>query len=306
MPPRTRFAPSPNGPLHLGHALSALANARVAEGGECLLRIEDIDAGRSRPEHVASIHEDLGWLGVAFAGRSVKQSERMEAYRAALDRLDAMGLLYPCFATRGEIRVALDGRPDWPRDPDGAPVYPGLHKSLTREARESFARQGRRPALRLDMDAALRRVGRPLSWREDGAGPAGETGIVAADPAAWGDVILARRDVPTSYHLSVVVDDAEQGVTHVVRGRDLFHATAIHRLLQALLGLPEPVYLHHRLLLAEDGRKLSKSDGAPRLGALRERGVAPGAVVDALKGEPLAGPDGPVPTFPPEGSPARA
>ena len=301
MTPRLRFAPSPNGPLHLGHALSALANEAVArrEEGELLLRIEDIDMSRARPEHVEAIETDLAWLGLSWSAPATRQSTRMDAYRTALDRLDAQGLLYPCYATRGEIRAASGENAR--RDPDGAPLYPGLHKNLSAAHRVRLEAEGRQPALRLDMARALAAAtpgGTPLAWDEDGAGPAGETGRIAADPASWGDVVVARRDVPTSYHLAVVVDDAAQGITHVVRGRDLFHATSVHRLLQTLLGLDPPRYLHHRLILDNAGTKLSKSAGAPRLGALREAGVAAATLRDMLLAEPLAGRNGPAPLTP--------
>ncbi len=298
-PVRTRFAPSPNGPLHLGHALSALANAEAARAasGESLLRIDDIDPARSRAEHAAGIVGDLEWLGLDYAA-PLRQSDRMDAYAAALDALRDLGVVYPCYATRGEIRAAVADRPDWPCDPDGAPLYPGLHKALTATERSTLAGEGREPALRLDMEAALRLVGSDLAWEERGGGPGGETGRLAVRAAAWGDVIVARRDVAASYHLAVVVDDAAQDITHVVRGRDLFHATSVHRVLQALLGFDPPTYLHHRLLLGPDGQKLSKSQGAPRLGALRERGVRPSAVRRALLASPLVGPDGPAPTIP--------
>jgi len=283
MPPVFRFAPSPNGYLHLGHALSALLNADMARatGGLLLLRIEDIDTTRCRPEYETAIYEDLGWLGLAWERPVRRQSERDDDYRAALGRLEAMGLVYPSFESRADIArlvtakeaIAPSTRP-WPRDPDGAPLYPGTAKTMTAAERNERIASGAPYALRLDMAAALARVPR-LAWEETGAGPSGETGTVVADPAAWGDVILARKDTPTSYHLAVVVDDAAQGVTDVVRGRDLFHATSVHRLLHALLGLPAPRYHHHRLLLDADGRKLSKSTQATGLRELRAQGLTP-------------------------------
>ena len=298
MTPRLRFAPSPNGPLHLGHALSALANEAVAqrEGGHWSLRIEDIDATRAQPRHEASILDDLSWLGLDWTGPVTRQSERMDLYADALTMLRGEGLLYPCYATRGAIRRALgEGAA---RDPDGAPLYPGLHKELAATERLALEAEGRAPAWRIDMAAALTRLGdQTLWWEEDGAGPAGETGRIRAEPTAWGDVVIARRDTPTSYHLSVVVDDAAQGITHVVRGRDLFHATSVQRLLQHFLALPAPRYLHHHLLLGEDRAKLSKSQDAPRLSLLRERGVAPSAIRAALLEPPLSGPDRPAPFF---------
>lgn len=275
LPPVFRFAPSPNGYLHLGHALSALLNADKARaaGGLLLLRIEDIDATRCRPEYEAEIYEDLAWLGVRWEQPVRRQSENFDDYRAALARLEAMGLIYPSFESRAEIArlVAAQGA-DWPRDPDGAPLYQGDAKSMAPADRVRRLAAGEPYALRLDMTAALKRIG-PLTWAETGQGPAGEGGIVAADSSAWGDVILARKETPTSYHLAVVVDDAAQGVTDVVRGRDLFHATAVHRLLQVLLDLPQPRYHHHRLLLDSDGRKLSKSTAATGLRELRAQGV---------------------------------
>jgi len=284
MPPVFRFAPSPNGYLHLGHALSALLNADMARaaGGRLLLRIEDIDATRCRPEYETAIAEDLAWLGLAWEQPVRRQSEHFAEYRAALSRLDAMGLVYPSFETRAGIARLVAARgPDWPRDPDGAPLYPGDDKRLSRAERARRIGSGEPYALRLDMTAALKRAGK-LTWHETGQGPAGETGVIAAKAAAWGDVILARKETPTSYHLAVVADDAAQGVSHVVRGRDLFHATSVHRVLQALLGLPQPVYHHHRLVLDADGRKLSKSTLATALRDWRDRGLTAADVRQAV------------------------
>ena len=310
MTPRLRFAPSPNGSLHLGHALSALANEQVAAriGGALLLRIEDIDRGRSRPEHERAIRDDLAWLGLAWDEPPLRQSTRMEAYGLALARLEGLGLLYSCYATRSEI-AAAQAAGGGARDPDGAPLYPGLHRDLSPAARQRLLGEGRRAALRIDMARAVQVAaampdGIGLSWCEDGAGPDGQRGTIAADPLAWGDVIVARRDTPTSYHLSVVVDDAMQGITHVVRGRDLFHATAIHRLLQVLLGYPAPRYLHHRLLLDRDGGKLSKSRGSPGLGALRDEGVTAQALRASLLADTIDGPDAPPPFVIPSGAKA--
>lgn len=281
--PVLRFAPSPNGRLHLGHALSALLNARMARalGGRLLIRIEDIDAARCTPELEAGVLEDLAWLGLDWERPVRRQSEHFSDYRAALDRLSAMGLLRKTFLTRGEIARAVArleeerGAP-WPCDPDGAPLYPGDEAVLSPEEIAARAEQGAPFALRLDMRAALARCKAPLTWQELPDDEAqGAPSRLAADPARWGDVVLARKDTPTSYHLSVVVDDARQGVTHVVRGRDLFEATAVHRLLQVLLGLPEPLYRHHRLILDADGRKLSKSQGDTALAELRARGATP-------------------------------
>ncbi|WP_407167136.1 tRNA glutamyl-Q(34) synthetase GluQRS [Bradyrhizobium sp. ORS 111] len=279
MPPVFRFAPSPNGYLHLGHAFSALLNFDLARqaGGRLLLRIEDIDRARCRPEFEAAIYEDLAWLGIAWETPVRRQSEHFAAYSEAIARLSAQGLVYPGFESRAEIARLVaerETRSAWPRDPDGAPLYPGTAKSLPPEERDRLIGQGAPFALRLDMAAARRRAG-GLSWRESGEGPAGETGEVAARPEAWGDVILARKETPTSYHLSVVIDDALQGVTDVVRGTDLFWSTSVHRLLQDLLGLAPPAYRHHRLIRDEAGHKLSKSTRATGLRELRSKGVSP-------------------------------
>ena len=278
--PVFRFAPSPNGLLHLGHAFSAMLDHALARGlgGRFLLRFEDIDTTRCRPEYEAAIREDLLWLGLDWDGEPRRQSEHFAAYGAALDRLKAMGLVYPSALGRGEIRTrvaALEagGRP-WPRDPDGAPHHPGTERDLDAAARADLLAREPHVVWRLDTRRALARIG-PLGWRETGAGPAGETGRLAADPAVWGDPVLARWEVPTSYHLSVVVDDALQGVTHVVRGRDLFAATSVHRLLQTLLDLPEPIYHHHRLVTDAAGRKLSKSAADTALAHLRAAGASP-------------------------------
>ncbi|MCZ8177696.1 MAG: tRNA glutamyl-Q(34) synthetase GluQRS [Rhizobium sp.] len=276
--PVFRFAPSPNGRLHLGHALSALLNAQMAEsiGGRLLLRIEDIDLTRCTPELEQAIIDDLTWLGIPFERPVRRQSEHFALYREALDRLQAMGLVYPAFLTRGEVkaRVSAFEREGglWPRDPDGAPLYPTEERSLGEAERSEKLANIERHAWRLDIDKALHVVGARLTWQETGDGPQGE---MPADPAAWGDVVLWRSDAPSSYHLAVTVDDAAQGVTHVVRGLDLFHATSVHRLLQTLLGLPQPVYHHHRLVLGPDGRKLSKSHGDTALSALRAEGKTP-------------------------------
>ena len=277
--PVFRFAPSPNGELHLGHALSALVGyeqARAA-GGRFLLRIEDIDVGRTRPEFVAGIFEDLRWLELEWEEPVLFQSQRMEAYRAAARRLEALGLAYPCFATRSEIEAAAGGT----SDPDGAPLYPGLWKGRTQA--EIAERRAARvpPALRIDMVAAQRAVaeklrGLPLTFVE--VADAGTPQTVDAHPERWGDAVVVRKDVPTSYHLAVVVDDAWQGVTHVTRGRDLYAATDLHRLLQVLLDLPEPTYHHHRLIVDETSRKLAKSAGDTSLRALREQGLLPAEV----------------------------
>jgi glutamyl-Q tRNA(Asp) synthetase len=278
--PVYRFAPSPNGLLHLGHAYSALLNFEMAQrtGGRFLLRIEDIDTSRCRPEFETAIYEDLAWLGIAWEQPVRRQSEHFDAYGDALEKLHGHGLLYPSFESRTEIaqRVAtlVRERGTWPRDPDGAPLYPGNRREMSANERTQRMSAGEPYALRLDMAAAIARAGSLDWWEGTEDGNRG----VAADPAAWGDVVLGRKDVPTSYHLAVVIDDALQGVTDVVRGQDLFAATSVHRLLQHLLGLPAPRYRHHRLVLDVDGRKLAKSTGATALRHMRADGVAPNAV----------------------------
>jgi glutamyl-Q tRNA(Asp) synthetase len=273
-----RFAPSPNGYLHLGHAYSALLNYDMTRdlGGRLLLRIEDIDGERCRPEFEAAIHEDLRWLGMAWDEPVRRQGDHFADYAAAVARLEAQGLLYPSFESRSEIAALVaerDVQGRWPRDPDGVPLYPGRARKMP--AAESQRRRGAGEpfALRLAMDAALAQAG-VLTWRETGSGPQGQSGSVNATPQRWGDVVLARKELPTSYHLSVVIDDALQGVTDVVRGQDLFWATAVHRLLQTLLGLPEPTYHHHRLILDAEGRKLSKATQATSLRDLRASGAS--------------------------------
>jgi glutamyl-Q tRNA(Asp) synthetase len=278
-PPVFRFAPSPNGYLHLGHAFSALLNFDLARasGGRLLLRIEDIDITRCKPEFETAIYLDLAWLGIAWEEPVRRQSEHLAGYRAALDKLFALGLVYPSFESRAEIATLVaerEANAPWPRDPDGAPLYPGTAKLLSSDERARLLESGTPYALRLDMASACARAG-DLGWSEHGEGPDGETGAVAARPEAWGDVILARKETPTSYHLSVVVDDALQGVTQVVRGQDLFWSTSVHRLLQQLLGLPQPAYRHHRLVLDAAGRKLSKSTEATGLRELRAGGATP-------------------------------
>jgi glutamyl-Q tRNA(Asp) synthetase len=260
----TRFAPSPTGRLHLGHAFSAIRAYDLARdrGGHFLLRIEDIDPGRSREVFVAGIEEDLAWLGLRWEGPVVHQSTRFDAYRAALGALGAAGILYPCFCTRGDIAAAVTA----PHGPEG-PLYPGTCRTL--DAATRARRMAEEPhAWRLATDRAVALTG-PLRWYDVKAGD------IWADPARFGDVVLARKDAPTSYHLAVTVDDAWQGVTDVSRGADLFEATHIHRLLQALLGLPTPRYHHHRLLTDAAGRRLAKREGAPTLASLREVGTDP-------------------------------
>ncbi|AAN30549.1 hypothetical protein P053_02620 [Brucella abortus 01-4165] len=279
--PVFRFAPSPNGQLHLGHAYSALLNANMAEqsGGRFLLRMEDIDTARCTPALEQGIYDDLHWLGLRWETPVRRQSEHFGEYRNALTKLADKGLVYPAFLSRSEVRKRISEAcargDDWPSDPDGTPLYPQDERNMSEKEQMEHIVSGAPYAWRLDMDKALASAGEPLFWNESGAGPDGETGRLAADPARWGDVVIARKDTPTSYHLSVVVDDALQGITHIVRGRDLFHATSVHRLLQKLLGLPEPLYHHHDLVLGEDGQKLSKSRKDTALASLREQGWTP-------------------------------
>lgn len=277
-----RFAPSPNGELHLGHACSALLNQKLAKeaGGRLLLRIEDIDLTRCTPEFEQGIYRDLDWLGIEWEEPVRRQSEHFADYEAALRMLVEAELVYPAFMSRGEIRSYIAeretaGQP-WPRDPDGAPLYPGLDKTLSRQERQRRIDSGEPFAWRLDVEkgSAALPTGE-LSWQEADGETLDRFGTVTAAPLAWGDVILARKEIPTSYHLSVVVDDALQGISHVVRGRDLYLATAIQRLLQEYLGLPAPHYFHHRLIDGPDGRKLSKSSRDTGIRTLRENGATP-------------------------------
>jgi len=268
----TRFAPSPNGYLHLGHAFSALTAYRAAQaaGGRFLLRIEDIDIGRARPEFEQAIYDDLTWLGLAWEKPVRRQSEHFADYESTIDKLTDAGLTYPCFCTRKEIVAAgaIEG-------PEGL-VYPGTCKHLSASQRVARLEGGDRYALRLDMAKAVGLLAGPLSWVEE------SEGMVDADPEGLGDIVLARKDIPTSYHISVVVDDALQGVTHVIRGRDLYDATPVHRLLQELLGLPQPIYHHHRLVEDDAGTRLAKSKGSPALKDLRAAGESPNAVLQAI------------------------
>lgn len=261
----SRFAPSPTGRLHLGHAYSALLGHRLAReaGGQFLLRIEDIDTGRCRDEFVDGIAEDLRWLGLDWDGPARRQSDHFADYEAALDRLRGTGLIYRCTCTRADIAAAASA----PHGPGGA-VYPGTCRTAGHGAEQPYA-------WRLDMAGAVALAG-PLSWED------ATTGTVAAEPAPFGDVVLARKDAPASYHLAVTVDDALQGITDVVRGEDLFAATHVHRLLQALLGLPVPRYRHHRLLTGPDGRRLAKRDGAATIAALRAGGADPERLIAEL------------------------
>jgi glutamyl-Q tRNA(Asp) synthetase len=268
---RTRFAPSPNGALHLGHAYAAMQAHDLARqlGGAFLLRIEDIDGVRSRPELVEAIFADLRWLGLDWDGEVLFQSSRLAAYDVALAGLKARGLIYPCFCTRSQI-AAAGAQPG----PEGL-VYPGTCRALSDGERAD--RMAREPhAWRLDVGKALEHTG-VLVWHDMAAGEQ------VAKPELFGDVVLARKDAPASYHLAVTLDDAHQQISHVVRGRDLFLATHVHRLLQALLGLPVPLYRHHRLLAGADGRKLAKSEGAAALAGLRAQGVDGPSLLENLR-----------------------
>lgn len=273
-----RFAPSPNGELHLGHAYSALLNARLAEeqGGRMLLRIEDIDVTRCTPEFEQGIYRDLEWLGIAWERPVRRQSEHFDLYAGALERLRREELVYPAFMSRGEIQTCINEREaageNWPRDPDGAPLYPPLDRQASEAVRRARIASGEPFSWRLDMEKAIAAVG-SLEWTE--FSPSGVDEVVPAAPEMWGDVVIARTDIPTSYHLAVVMDDALQDITHVVRGHDLYHATAIQRVLQVLLDFEPPVYHHHRLILGPDGRKLSKSGSSTGLRVLREAGKTP-------------------------------
>jgi glutamyl-Q tRNA(Asp) synthetase len=279
----TRFAPSPTGRLHIGHgwsALMAMDMARAA-GGAFRLRVEDIDGTRSRPEHVAGIIEDLRWLGIDWDGEIVHQSQRLDHYDAALERLRTMGLLYPCFCTRADIQASLTA----PHGPEG-PVYPGTCRALDDSERTQRIAAGHAHAWRIDMAAATAQAG-PLAWRamETDASRA-DTNVevrIAAQPQLHGDVVLARKDAPASYHLSCTLDDAAMGVTHVLRGEDLRGVTDVHRLLQTLLDLPSPVYRHHPLLVGADGKRLAKRDGSIALADLRAQGAAPDALAADLR-----------------------
>jgi glutamyl-Q tRNA(Asp) synthetase len=270
-----RFAPSPNGELHLGHALSALIGSERASAarGRFLVRIEDIDVGRSRRHLVDGIFADLAWLGISWEEPVLFQSQRWDAYRAAARQLEAMDLLYPCFATRSEIEAAAVGAP---LDPDGAPVYPGLYRGCRPDDVARRKSLGEPFALRIDVKRAIaaardKRAGEPLVFTH--MDEEGRAQPVVATPEIWGDAVIVRKDVPTSYHLAVIVDDAFQGITHVTRGRDLLAATHLHCLLQVLLDLPQPCYFHHRLIVDAAGRKLAKSADDTSLRALRDEGL---------------------------------
>jgi glutamyl-Q tRNA(Asp) synthetase len=272
---KTRFAPSPTGYLHLGHAFAALTayDAARSAGAEFELRIEDIDRTRCRPEFEAAIFEDLAWLGIEWQRPVRRQSEHFEAYEAALARLERLGVLYPCFCTRREIAAEIAGAVDAPHGPEG-PLYPGTCRALAPQIRS--ARMDEEVyALRLDVAKARERLGGTLQFEERGRGPEGERGMREAQPHLLGDVVLARKELSASYHLAVVVDDAVQGIELVTRGEDLYHATHIQRLLQELLGLRTPIYAHHRLILDETGKKFSKRNEVVTLRALRAAGATP-------------------------------
>jgi len=276
-PLTTRFAPSPTGLLHLGHAYSALRafDLASAAAGRFLLRFEDIDTGRVRTEYYTAIEADLRWLGIGWSEAPLRQSDRFSAYKAALDRLKAQELVYPCFCTRREIAAEIAASVSAPQGPDG-PLYPGTCRMLSEAERQRLADEPH--AWRIDMTRAAAQAG-TLFWGD------AEAGRVEATPHIHGDVVLARKDVPTSYHLAVTIDDAEQGITDIVRGDDLFAATHVHRLLQHLLDLSVPRYHHHRLISDEKGKRLAKRDNARSLAALREKGIDPAVIRHALRGD---------------------
>jgi glutamyl-Q tRNA(Asp) synthetase len=275
--PVLRFAPSPNGALHLGHAYSALCNERLAAalGGRLLLRIEDLDGTRCNPKYEAGILDDLAWLGLRFEAPARRQSEHGGDYAKALARLETLGVLYPCFCSRAEVARAAVAR-----DPEGAPLYPGTCRALSSGDQAMRRNREDKMAFRLDMRLAISSLPAGIAWSEFGEGSTSVERF--ADPAPWGDIVLRGRDLAASYHLAVTVDDALQCVTDVVRGRDLLAATSVHRLLQELLGVPAPRYRHHRLVLDPAGAKLSKSRQSPTLGALREEGLSAAQVRAAL------------------------
>lgn len=276
--PLLRFAPSPNGRLHLGHALSAFVTWAAADhfGGTALLRIEDIDINRCKPEFTEAIFEDLAWLGLSWPEPVLVQSTRFAIYAEAANSLRADGLLYPCFCSRSDIAARADAK-----DPDGAPIYPGTCRHLSNAERIERLERGDPVQFRLDTEAAAERTGM-LTYTVIGPTFGDRPQIRYARPQRWGDVVLQRKDIGTSYHLSVVVDDAAQNITHVTRGRDMEAATDIHVLLQMLLGLPTPLYHFHRLLLGEDGQKLSKSRDSKTLADLRAEGWTPSDVRRAV------------------------
>lgn len=277
MPVVTRFAPSPSGPLHVGHLLAALQARRLADahGGLCLLRVEDIDSRAQHAEYLALMHEDLAWLGLRFDGEVMVQTRRFEVYRAVLEQLRQQGLLYPCFCTRTEIKAQVAEMGRAPHATLGY-LYPGTCRHLPPEVVEEKLAAGVPHTWRLDMQRVQDAIGCP-TWHDM------RRGTQRCEPTTYGDVVLARKDFPASYHLAVVVDDAAQGVTHVTRGADLFEATHIHRALQGVLGLPVPLYCHHALLRDNAGKRLAKRDGARSIASLRESGLTPQQVLESLQ-----------------------
>lgn len=276
MPEVTRFAPSPTGWLHLGHAYAALFAHEAAAGGRFLIRLEDIDGTRAKPEYEEAVFEDLAWLGLTWETPVRRQSDHFDDYRAALARLDRLGVLYPCFCTRREIQEEIARAGNAPQGPDG-PLYPGTCRNRSVDERAERIATGEAYALRLDVAKAAKLASKALVWTDRGRGR------FKAHPDVFGDVVLARKDTPASYHLAVVVDDALQGITLVTRGEDLLEATHLHRLLQELLGLPAPEWHHHRLITDESGKRLAKRDDARSLRSLCAAGWTPGQVRAALQ-----------------------
>jgi glutamyl-Q tRNA(Asp) synthetase len=278
----TRFAPSPSGLLHKGHAYSALMAYRAAleTGGRFLLRIEDIDTARCKPEFTEAIYTDLHWLGLAWEMPVRCQSQHFADYQAALEKLKGLGVVYPCFCTRKDILAEIKDAERAPHGPlegtQEGPVYPRLCHGKSHAEQQALITGGKAHAWRLDLDAALRLIGSPLCWYDQ------SKGNIPATPKALGDVVLARKDTPTSYHLSVVVDDALQGVNHIVRGQDLFHATHIHVVLQKLLSLPTPSYHHHALIMDKTGKRYAKRNKAATLTSLREAGISAAELITEL------------------------
>jgi len=277
MPEVTRFAPSPTGWLHLGHAYAALFAQEQAAGGRFLIRLEDIDGTRARSQYEGAIFEDLAWLGLEWEVPVRRQSDHFADYRVALAKLEALGVLYPCFCTRREIQEEIARAGNAPQGPDG-PLYPGTCRNSDASERAQRMAAGESYALRLDVAKAAGFVEGELEWTDRGRG------VFKAQPAVFGDVVLARKDTPASYHLAVVVDDALQGITLVTRGEDLLEATHLHRLLQVLLGLPVPEWRHHRLITDERGKRLAKRDDARSLRSLREAGWTPERVREMVGG----------------------
>lgn len=282
--PIFRFAPSPNGRLHLGHAYSALLNQHMARelDGKLLLRIEDTDLVRCTPALEQRMLEDLSWLGIEWDEEPIRQSDNISTYEDIIDTLSDKGLVYPAFMSRSQIKTAIAREREkgikWPIDPDGSPLFPDYDRNLSQDERQSRIKSGDAYALRLDIEKALQFTNKELPWKklnwiENCEGPNAEFGEIIADPSAWGDIILSRKDTPASYHLACVVDDAMQNITHIVRGRDLFWSTSIHLLLQQLLGFPTPQYHHHDLILDVHNKKLSKSNNDTSIAQLRETGT---------------------------------